>query len=47
LITGTFTLSIAGVPINYNNSGDIPFDIDAGQLQAAIRTSTIVGFDFV
>ena len=47
LITGTFTLSIAGVSIMVNGNTTISYDVSAWDLQVAIRNSTIVGFDKV
>jgi hypothetical protein len=47
LISGTFTLKIGGVSIQYNNTPNIPYNIDASGLQAAIKSSPIVGFDYV
>lgn len=45
LVTGTFTLSIAGVAISVGGSTDLSYNVEASALQAAIRSSTIVGFD--
>lgn len=47
IISGTFTLSIAGVGIQINNSSNIPYNVTADTLQNAIRTSTITGFNLV
>ena len=47
LIGGTFGLNIAGVSIQFKNSSNIPYNIDAASLQAAIRASPIVGFNLV
>lgn len=47
LISGTFTLTIAGVAIQYKNSSNLPYNIDAATLQASIRASPIVGFGLV
>ena len=37
LIAGTFMMDIAQETISYNNSPNIPYDISASALQAAIR----------
>jgi hypothetical protein len=47
LINGTFTLRIGGVSIQYSNTPNIPYNIDASTLQTALRLSPIVGFDYV
>ena len=48
LLTGTFTLTIGGVPIkNSTNSTDLPYDISAYELETSIRNSGITGFDKV
>ena len=47
VISGTFTLKIAGVDILVNMNSNIPFNVGTDVLQAAIRNSSITGFDFV
>ena len=46
-MAGQWTLSIGGVPIKNNGDPNLAFDISAGSLQTALRTSGIVGFEFV
>ncbi len=45
--SGTYTLNIGGINILYKNSTNIPYNIRSYDLQAAIRGSGIVGFDYV
>jgi len=45
--SGTFTLNIGAINILYKNSTNIPYNIRSSDLQAAIRGSSIVGFDYV
>lgn len=47
LISGTFGISIGGVPIQVSGSADIPYNVGASTLQTALRNSAIVGFDHV
>lgn len=47
LLNGTFTLSIGGVDIKINNNTNIAYDVSASSLQTAIRTSGVVGFNWV
>lgn len=47
LVTGTFTLRIANADILVNNSTNIPFNVPAATLQTAIRSSGIVGFNYI
>jgi len=47
IISGTFTLSIAGQSILVNNSTNIPYNVSPDTLQAAIRSSPLVGFGLI
>ena len=45
--SGTFTLNIGGNNILFKNSTSIPYNIRSWDLQAVIRGSGIVGFDYI
>jgi hypothetical protein len=47
LLSGTFTLTVAGVPIQVSGSPNIPYNVGTSTLQTALRTSPIVNFGWV